>query len=66
MIEFVLIFVFFGMVISIWKGNKMVFLEWEDGILFGCENLVLLFLYYIFFWVDLIVWDGWKELLEFK
>ncbi|KAJ9148315.1 ATP-dependent bile acid permease [Pleurostoma richardsiae] len=63
-VEFSLITLLFGIVLTTRKGNKTILLEWEDGIEPSREPLASLFSDFTFSWVDSIVWQGYKEPLE--
>ncbi|KAI1323641.1 hypothetical protein F5Y16DRAFT_332446 [Xylariaceae sp. FL0255] len=63
-IEFSLTTLLFGIALTTRKGNKMVILEWEDGIEPSREPLASVFSLITFSWVDSILWSGYKEPLE--
>lgn len=65
-VEFGLTTLLFGMAVSTRKGNKTVFLEWEDDIEPSKEPLASLLSLATFSWIDPMIWRGYKETLEMK
>lgn len=63
-IEFAFTTVLFGIAITTRKGNKVILLEWEDGIEPSREPLASIFSEYTFSWVDSLVWKGYQEPME--
>lgn len=65
-VEFSLTTLLFGLAITTRKGNKVVLLEWEDGMQPSREPLASIFSNYTFTWVDSITWQGYKSTMELK
>ncbi|KAK0635814.1 hypothetical protein B0T17DRAFT_624801 [Bombardia bombarda] len=63
-VEFALNTLLFSVAMLTRKGNKVVVLEWEEGIEPSRENLASLFSHFTFAWVDSVLWAGWKEPLD--
>ena len=63
-VEFSLMSFLFAVVATTRKGNKIVMMEWEDGIEPSREPLASLFSIATFAWVDAIVYKGWQKTLE--
>lgn len=62
--DFALNSLLFGIAISTRKGNKVVVMEWENGIEPSPEPIASLFSIATFSWVDSIVWKGYHKTLE--